>query len=124
MLIAAAVADDWYASREHFLKQTSGEPREMLHQIYEMLHTFSAEHRTLFTDPDAAKVFSGIFSERHAQLRERLAEWLFPICENNPNPEFLSRFLAESLLTWTMEGTSFEELFPVLEKLLFQGGQS
>ena len=118
MLIAAAVADDWYASRERFLSPVSDDPRNMLYQIYEMLHTFSDEHHTLFTDPDAAKVFSSIFSERHAQLRDQLADWLLPICKNDQNPEFLSRFLAESLLTWTMEGISFAELFPVLEKIL------
>ena len=34
MLIAAAVADDWYASRERFLSPVSDYPRNMLYKIY------------------------------------------------------------------------------------------
>lgn len=116
MLIASFVAEDWYQCMAGFSAPASDTPREIFWQIYQLLRSFTKEHHALFTDADAVKTFSASFSQRHKQLRDQIAKLLLPVCPEGEK-EFLSQFLAEALLTWTMAEVPFETLYPVLEKL-------
>lgn len=118
MLIASFVADDWYRCMKPFHETPPRDAEDVLHRIFDMLRDFSAGHRALFTDPDAEKAFSAIFSTRHRQLRDQLAALILPFCTDDASPSFLSSFLAESVLTWTMAGEPFDRIFSVLGKLL------
>lgn len=151
MLVASFMAEDWLASLGRLKLKRAKTPKEHLRLIYEMLISFSESHSDLFSDADAEKAFSVIFSKRHGQLRDQIAEIVRPIC---PEPEegfaaganiaggagrrtdtdgeetagseetlggtaaFLPQFIAESLLTWTTAGVSFERLYSVISKLL------
>ncbi len=117
MLIATVVAEDWNIYTEQF-KTTAktSNPKETIKLIYNMLQSFSEMHKTLFSDPEAVKKFSSIFTERHSILRNQIAEFVLPLCQDSS--QFLSQFISESLLAWFMEGISFEELYSVIKKLL------
>ncbi len=126
MLIATVMAEDWNLCTEQFkttAKTTNH--KETLELIYKMLQTFSEEHKTLFSDPEAVKKFSSIFTERHSILRNQIAQFILPICQEIQNkandtqdPQFLSQFISESILAWFMEGVSFETIYEIIKKLL------
>ena len=77
------------------------------------------QHTTLFQDESAGVSFATALPERHGQLRRQIAEPLLKFCEkqNRTNPEFLAEFVAESMLTWTLAGRSYEEISSILLQL-------
>lgn len=130
MLIATVVVEDWKLCMQRFMKeQPDGKTtsaKETLNLIYTMLQTFEEEHKTLFTDPEAVKKFSSGFNERHAILRNQIAQFILPTClescqegcKENQDPQFLSQFIAEALLTWFVAKVPFENLYAILKKLI------
>ncbi len=117
MLIASFVVEDWIECLTSIKSRASQMPRELLKTIHTALIAFSEKHRALFTDSDAAKVFSAVFSEKHKVLRDQLAEIILPICKTE-NAEFTSLFVAESLLTWTVAGVDFDTIGDILMKVI------
>jgi len=93
---------------------------EALRSIYWELSHFLDKYRVLFSDEDASVGYASAFSSRHKQLRDQIAAPLFSICnkQSKTNPDFLAEFMAESMLTWTMEGYEFEQITEVLLQLL------
>ena len=81
--------------------------------IYDQLQQFALRHQRLFQDAAAAEGFSGSFSQYHGLLRRQLAEPLEAFCSDG----FAAEFIAEALLTWTMAGKSFDDLYGMIEKL-------
>ena len=57
--------------------------------------------------------FAGSFSRYHGMLRMQLAQPLEKFCKSG----FAAEFIAEALLTWTMAGKSFDEIYGMIEKL-------
>lgn len=117
MLIASFMADDWFRCVES-LKKEYATPRERLSDIYEMLVDFARDHKVLFADSDAEAVFHSVSSQRHKLLRDQIANLVRPACREAQNGDFLTEFIAEALLTWTMAGKSFDEIYQMIEKLL------
>ena len=78
------------------------------------LLAYASRHQTIFQDKNAIAAFYGSFSRYHGLLRSQLAQPLKKFCEN----PFMPDFIAESLLTWTMAGKSYDEIYSVIEKLL------
>ena len=117
MLIATFVVEDWNSYLSDIRGAQISDPRMALHNIYDALIHFSEKHRSLFSDPEAAKVYSSVFSERHKTLRSQISEIILPFCPAE-NAEFTSQFIAESLLTWTVAGKDFDSIFNILEKIL------
>ena len=141
MLIASFMLEDWQEALGEMKAYPSEDPKTVLYGIYTALRRFSRKHQALFTDADAAKVFASVFSQRHGQLRTQIADVIRPLCDKaqdadkaqnadkaqdadkgcgggaEPLPEFLPDFAAEAMLTWTMAGKSFEELYSVLGRL-------
>ena len=120
MLIATFVADDWRdISREisAFSKESS---REFFKFVYDSLVKFSEAHDYLFRDRDAAVVFSSVQRKWHGYLQDQLAHEIALIddVKRSHNSELLSKFLAESLLYWTMDGMDFEILYSILARLI------
>lgn len=120
MLIASFVVADWFEATKDLTEHPPGTAEEAIRSVYDLLRDFSNTHRALFTDHDAAKTFSAIFSERHKQLRDQLAVFFLPFCKEGgqKDPEFLSQFFSESVLTWAMAGVEVEKLVTVLQKIL------
>ena len=75
--------------------------------------SFSQRHQAIFRDEAAAASFTGSFGTYHGLLRQQLAQPLRKFC----NSDFTADFLAEALLTWTMEQKSFDEIYGIMEKI-------
>ena len=117
MLIATFVVEDWNSYLSDIRGAKLSDPRMALHNIYDALIHFSEKHRSLFSDPEAAKVYSAVFSERHKTLRSQISEIIAPLCPAESG-DFTAEFVAESLLTWTVAGKDFDSIFNILEKIL------
>ena len=81
--------------------------------MYDQLLAYSQLHQAIFRDEAALASFAGSFSKYHAVLRTQLATPLRKFCPS----DFAADFIAESLLTWTMAGKDFEEIYGMIEKL-------
>lgn len=117
MLIASFMLEDWKSCLAQYNISAERDPEKLLRGIYSALQSFIVIYRALFSDPDAARVFASAFSERHKLLRDQLADIILPVCSGD-NPSFTAQFISESLLTWTVAGASFEEIFLLLKKII------
>ena len=117
MLIASFMVEDWQECLAKMEQNSRSNPEAFLQNIYFSLREFVESHAYLFRDEEAAKVFATALNERHKLLRDQLAELLLPICDHS-NREFLAAFISESLLTWTLAGKSFAEIYSVIQLLL------
>lgn len=114
-LVAKHLLDDWKQciTSIRAVSNCSDEPRPVALCIYDQLLSFSRRHLAIFRGETAAASFAGSFSRYHSMLRTQLAEPLRKFCKS----DFAADFLAEALLTWTMAGKSFSEIYDLLEKL-------
>lgn len=114
-LLASYMLADW---RECVLaiqavSTYSQDPSPVVRCIHDQLLAFSDKHAAILRDETAAAGFAGAFSQYHALLRSQLAQPLEKFC---PSP-FTAEFIAESLLTWTMAGKEFAEIYDIVKKL-------
>ena len=117
MLIAAFMMEDWQKQLDAMAALPKDQPEALLQGVYEALCAYAAGHQDLFSDEGAAKAISLGFAPRHRMLREQLTGFVLPICKGG-NAAFTAAFIAESLISWTMEGTPFDTLYPVIHKLI------
>ena len=114
-LAAAYLLADWKQciAAVQAVSADSRHPRPVAQCIYDQLTAFSQRHLALFRDETAAASFSGSGSRYHGMLRIQLAQPLQKFCSS----AFAAEFLAEALLTWTMAGKTFDEIYGMMEKL-------
>ena len=112
MLIASFILEDWLMCIESISSQPKENKKEYLHFIHLSLKRFEQKYTALFSDKEAKSVFNTAFSERHGQLRSQIAQLIATICPDSD--KFLSEFVAEAMLTWTMAGKSFDEIYSLL----------
>ena len=114
-LVATHLLEDWTrcVSAIQAVSRYCDSPRPLMLCIYDQLTSYANRHMAIFRDEAAAASFAGSFGKYHALLRGQLAEPLRKFCGS----DFSADFLAESLLTWTMAGKSFDEIYGILEKL-------
>ncbi len=118
MLIAAFVYEDWKRCLAEMSEIPQDDPKVLLEGIYRLLKAFAAENEKLFSDAEAAKQSSVGLPKRHKMLREQIASLVAPVCEHDDHGAFLSEFIAEALISWSMENAPFESVYAVLEKIL------
>ena len=113
-LIATYLLEDWKQciTAINAVSTYSDHPREAAFCIYDQLVSFSLRHQSIFRDEAAAASFAGSFGKYHGMLRSQLAQPLRKYCHS----DFSADFLAEALLTWTMAGTTFDEIYGMMEK--------
>ena len=114
-LIATHLLEDWSVCvdtirQEAELSETAD---PVLKCMYEQLTGFAGRHQAIFRDETAASGFAGSFSQYHDRLRSQLAMPLGKFCGS----DFEAQFIAESLLTWSMAGKSFDDIYQILKKL-------
>lgn len=114
-LIAKHLLDDWKQciTAIRAVSNYSDVPRPVALCIYDQLVAFAHCHMAIFRDEAATASFTGSFSRYHCLLRTQLAEPLRKFCKS----DFTADFLAEALLTWTMAGKPFDEIYGVMETL-------
>lgn len=114
-LIATFLLEDWKScmtALQHAADRATL-PQPVLRCMYEQLMQFSSRHNAIFRDKAAAAGAAGSFSQYHSLLRSQLAAPLQKFCSS----DFAAVFVAESLLTWSMDGKSFDEIYEILKKL-------
>ena len=114
-LIAKHLLDDWKqrAAAIQAVSTYSDSPRPVALCIYDQLISFARCHASIFQDETAAASFSGSFSRYHSMLRSQLAQPLRKFCGS----DFAAEFIAEALLTWTMDGKPFDEIYGMIDSL-------
>ena len=121
MLVASFMLTDWLRCMRNIQQfcEEEKQPPEVLKCVYDELEYFIHQYKILFQDKSAGANFSAVVSQRHGLLRSQIAEPLRGICEKQKkaNTEFLSEFVAESMLTWTVAGRNFEEISSILLQL-------
>ena len=115
-LIASFMLEDWNRCMDaaHRVSAESGSAGPVVRCLYDQLRSFAAQHQAIFRDEGAGAAFAGSFSRYHALLRTQLAAPLHKFCSD----AFCCEFIAESLLTWTMAGKEFDELYGIIGRLL------
>lgn len=88
-------------------------PETVLRLIYEKLRLFMEQYDPIFRDESAAVSYTGSTSKYHSVLRDQLAAPLRKFCRD----DFTAQFIAEAMLTWTVAGTSFDEICTLVNKL-------
>ena len=123
MLVATCILEDWNkamgAINDYSVNTTN--PEEIFKCIYVELKNFLQLQKAIFEDAEAIKAFNGAFTERHKLLRGQLAEPIKRVCANaniDVVDDFTAEFMAESILTWTVAGKSYEQISVLLLKLL------
>lgn len=115
-LLATYMLEDWKLCVDaiNAASESADAPMPVIRCIYDQLHGYAQLHRAVFRDPAAAAGFAGSFSRYHGLLRSQLAAPVRKFCES----DFAAEFIAEAMLTWTMAGKSFNDIYGVIEKLL------
>ena len=88
-------------------------PEALLRCMYEQLCGFIDQYRVLFRDAAAIAIFTTTIGRYHDLLRSQLAGPLMPFCQS----EFEAEFIAEAVLTWTVAGEGFDEIYSVVQKI-------
>ena len=91
----------------------SRDPETVCRCIYDQLLDYARKYISIFRDEAAAKVFAGSQGQYHKVLRQQLALPLRRFCGS----DYAAEFVAEALLTWSMAGKSFEEIYGMIGKL-------
>ena len=115
-LVAAFLLVDWRQTMEamHQASEQSSHCEPVLERMYAELKQFAKSHEKIFRDKGAVAGFSGSFGKYHGLLRSQLAAPLRKFCRD----DFSAQFMAEAMLTWTMECKDFPELKDVLIRIL------
>jgi AcrR family transcriptional regulator len=121
MLIATFLLEDWKnrMARITEYSKTESNPLSVVKSIHKELGEFMESNKGIFVSPEAIRSFNNSVSGYHNVLRSQIAEPILISCTAGgyDNSKFLSQFVAESILTWTVAKKSFEELEPIFIKL-------
>lgn len=114
-LLAAFMLSDWNECTAAIgaVSASSDSPGPVVRCIFDQLLAYAGRHQAIFRDAEAAASFAGSFSRYHGMLRAQLAAPLRKFCDN----DFAAEFIAEALLTWTMAGKTFDEIYGMTGKL-------
>lgn len=114
-LLATYMLSDWKEciAAIHAVSTYSESPAPVVRCTYDQLLAYAGRHQTIFRDEAATASFAGSFSRYHALLRSQLAAPVRKFCSS----DFASEFIAEALLTWTMAGRTFDEIYGMIDKL-------
>ena len=114
MLIGSFVYEDWKKHLAYMQSIPSDDPYVLILGIYQSLRSFEEENAKLFSDTDAAKRISVSSSDRHKMLRGQISALVRSVCKTDIEADFI----AEALISWSVEDTDFDTLYPMLEKII------
>lgn len=115
-LVASFMLEDWQkcVAAIQAVSMYTETHRPVLFCVYDQLQTYARDYQTLFRDDAAITNFAGSFTKYHGILRSQIAQPLRKFCSD----DFTAEFAAEALLTWTMAGKEFEELYMVIDRIM------
>lgn len=119
MIVAAFMVEDWMKCLNE-IKELIPNSLEHLKVVYDKLTQFIKEHEMLFSDSQAEKNYAVTSNKWHSVLRGQIAEIILLECEASEieDKEFLSLYIAESLISWCLAGKEYSELSPIFNVLL------
>ena len=114
-LVAAVLLNDWTAciNTINDCSEAAEAAEPVLRAVHENLSLFIHRQRAIFHTRETAAAFSGSFGHYHALLRTQIAQPLRRFCRDG----FMAEFVAESMLTWTVAGISFEDIYELVGRL-------
>lgn len=119
-LVAEYLLEDWRLCIAAIDASAASQDAETIARcIYQQLLHYARSHERVFRDKGAKGAFAGSFSQYHSMLRSQLAQPLIPYCQH----DFAAQFLAEALLTWTLAGKEFHEIWELLSPLIHERRQ-
>lgn len=119
MIVAAFMVEDWMKCL-HEIKELIINSDNHLKIIYDKLGEFILNHEMLFNDHQAEKNYAVTSNKWHSVLRSQIAEIILLECKESSveDKEFLSLYIAESLISWCLAGKDYSELSPIFNVLL------
>lgn len=114
-LLATYLLSDWkncIAAIEE-VSRCADSPAPVIRCMFDQLLSYAQRHQAIFRDEAAVATFAGSFSRYHGMLRAQMAVPLGKFCIS----DFASEFIAESVLTWSMSGKSFDDIYGMIDKL-------
>lgn len=111
-LTAAFMLEDW-ERRMDSIRAATDTHESVLRRMYGELRAFASEYDPVFRDASEVGGMPAAFPRYHAMLRAQLSEPLARFCKD----AFTAEFVAESMLTWTVAGKSFDEIYSLVNKL-------
>lgn len=114
-LLAAFMLQDWNSCMTVVkeVSQTAESPVFVLNSMYTQIRSFIDQYQEVFQDPEARNGFASSYTRYHRILRSQLAEPIRKFYDS----DFAADFVAEAMLTWTLHGKPFDELYGMLGKL-------
>lgn len=114
-LTAAYLLEDWSSCIAVIQDVSDGAEAvcTVLQSIFQQLRLFTQRHQKVFQNPEAVASFSRSYSRYHNLMRTQLSELL----EKFYQDRFLAEFVAEAMLTWTIAGKEFEEIYRIVSRL-------
>ena len=121
VLIATYLLEEWEVRLERINAQVEFdvEPMQLVKIMYDELNGFMKNNMAVFTAEGAQKAFSTSIRTYHNMLIEQMSAPLFAVCERcgYENAKFLSQFVAEAILTWTVAKKDYDEIASIICKL-------
>lgn len=114
-LLAAFMLQDWNSCMAVVkeVSQTAESPFMVLKAMHAQIRYFIDRYEDIFQDQEARKGFSNSYTRYHSILRSQLADPIRKFYDS----DFAADFVAEAMLTWTLHGKPFDELYGMLGKL-------
>ncbi len=121
MLIATFLFEDWKSRIDEIKEKHKDEadPMTVVCALYDDVSDFIKSHRDIFSSPTAIKSFATTSPNYHKFVRDQVAEPIYNTCvlAGYENAEFLSLFVAESVVTWTVAKKSYDDIAAIVSKL-------
>ena len=95
------------------ISNSSESPEDVLRCIHSQLWDYFRRHRMIFQDRDAAPAYAASMGRYHSMLRSQIASPLRKFCSS----DFSAEFIAEAMLTWTVGGKAFSDIYGMIRKL-------
>ena len=118
MLIATLLLEDWERRIEKIKEEYENEsdPMVLVRALYDEVSDFIQVHKNIFTAPSAIKAFGTTGPGYHKFVRNQVAAPIYNSCvlAGIENAEFLSLYVAESLITWTVAKKEYEEIAAIV----------
>ncbi len=113
-IVATYMAEDWKICLDKIQNNIINN-KPTLESIYYGLLEFISDHNKLFSDVNAEISYATNAMKWHPIFRQQIAVLILQLCHNDV---FLSEFIAESLISWSIEKKEYSLLSPILETLL------
>ena len=122
LVVAAYLLEDWQSriGRVNEKSENATDPMIVVCELCNELKEFVATNQGVFSSENAMRSFAALVGTHyHRMFRGQIAEPIERICKANEyeNAEFLSLYVAESIIVWVTVGKSYQELEPIVSKL-------